>query len=119
MMSCTPVGGTPSITGGGSSYARTTVLVSADEPAFAGHYPGFPVFPGACVLEYIHRSVLAVGPQFGQPSVELVAVKSVRFLRPVFAGDMLSIEIDLCREGEHWSCVATASTERGRVVQAN
>lgn len=100
----------------GPAYVRTTVTVGADEPAFAGHYPGLAIYPGACVLEYLHRSFLSGG--FAEEPLELRKLRAVRFTGPVFPGDVLTIDVDVRRDGEQWLCAATASSHRGQVATA-
>ena len=36
---------------------RSTLQIAADHPAFSGHFPGFPVFPGAALLDEMLRSI--------------------------------------------------------------
>lgn len=101
----------------GPAKVRATVTVDADEPAFAGHYPGFAIFPGACVLEYLHRATLA--GDFGDEQWELLKMKTVRFVGPVFAGDVLTIDVDVRRQGAQWIAAATARSVRGPVASAD
>ncbi|MFD5418013.1 3-hydroxyacyl-ACP dehydratase FabZ family protein [Streptomyces sp. NPDC127069] len=92
---------------------RTTVRIDADERVFPGHYPGFPIFPGVCVVELVHRSALATAPG---ARVTLRAVESTRFLSPVFPGDRLTVELKWTRREGHWRCEAVAATDRGRAA---
>ncbi|MFF5428027.1 MULTISPECIES: 3-hydroxyacyl-ACP dehydratase FabZ family protein [unclassified Streptomyces] len=57
--------------------------------AFPGHYPGFPVFPGVCLVEYADQCVLADLAGRGQRA-ELAAVDRCRFRDPVLPGDELT-----------------------------
>lgn len=111
-----PVEGVPRITGASSTQARTTISIRPDEPVFAGHYPGFPVLPGVCVVEYAHRSALVTAPKSLLP-MELVAIESARFISPVFPGDELQIEVSGCHDGGHWRCEALGSTVRGPAAE--
>ena len=66
--------------------------VPVDHPAFAGHFPGQPLLPGALllseVLEAVQR-VPAIAARLGaQPTLA-----AVKFLAPVRPGDALSIEL--------------------------
>ncbi|WP_347178150.1 hotdog domain-containing protein [Streptomyces sp. LX-29] len=116
LSSVTPVDGTPEILESGAgdgARARTRVTVTEDsEKVFVGHYPGFPIFPGVCIVEYVHRSALATFPEPGE-AWSLAAVESTRFLSPVFPGDTLTTEITWTRRGDGWRCQAVAGTERG------
>lgn len=80
--------------GGGITIART---LAAGEPFFAGHYPGFPIFPGVFVIEAVHQAVrhaLAAGGGAGV----LEEIRSARFVAPVRPGDDL-----VCRCVFTWS----------------
>ncbi|CAL9399654.1 hypothetical protein [Streptomyces sp. Tu 3180] len=91
----------------------TRFTVSADETVLPGHYPGFPILPGVCLVEYVHRSVLATAPA-GEPEPELVAVESTRFTGPVYPGDALSADIDWKPvDGPAWQCRAKVRSGRG------
>ena len=92
--------------------AVTTVAVEPSEEVFAGHYPGFPIFPGVCVVECVHRGVLATA----EAPVTLTAVESTRFVSPVFPGDELTIEITSSWQDSTLRCRAVVSTARGRAA---
>ena len=89
------------------------VPIRATEPVFAGHYPGFPVLPGVCVVECVHRAALATLPE---PALVLTAVDSARFLGPVRPGDDLSVALDWSADGDAWCCRARAGTAGGRTA---
>lgn len=66
--------------------------VPVDHPAFAGHFPGQPLLPGALLLSEVMeaaRRVPAVSARLGaQPTLA-----AVKFLAPVRPGDVLTIEL--------------------------
>lgn len=103
------------------------VRVDPAEPVFAGHYPGFPIFPGVCVVECVHRTALAApptAPPTGSPpagsspaGLVLAAVESTRFLSPVFPHDELTIRLTWSPDGPQWRCTADVRSLRGRVAQ--
>ncbi|GGZ35851.1 hypothetical protein GCM10010387_32570 [Streptomyces inusitatus] len=110
-----PVRAVPEIASGPGEPPRTVVQVDADERVFPGHYPGFPIFPGVCVVEQVRRSALATVPaEAGKVIVR--AVESTRFLSPVFPGDRLTVELKWSPRNGAWRCEAVASTERGRAA---
>lgn len=93
-----------------SQTSRTRVTVSADEPVFPGHYPGFPIFPGVCEVEYVHLSALLTAP--GGP-VELVALDSARFTGPVHPGDRIDIDLRWTTTDDTVVCSASVRGPRG------
>lgn len=59
-----------------------------DHPSFAGHFPGFPVLPGAVLLdEALHAIQCTRGID-----LEKWQITSVKFLSVVHPGDALCLE---------------------------
>jgi 3-hydroxyacyl-[acyl-carrier-protein] dehydratase len=86
---------------------EVTIRIDPDEPVFAGHYPGFAIFPGMCVVEVVHRGALLTAPaEAGE--LTMAAMESVRFVAPVFPDDELTVAIEWRQDGEHWHCSAKA-----------
>ena len=69
---------------------RRTLLIGADHPALAGHFPGNPLIPGALlldeVLHAIEQAERAARPQAWQIDV-------VKFLRPARAAEPLQLTL--------------------------
>jgi 3-hydroxyacyl-[acyl-carrier-protein] dehydratase len=68
--------------------AQRTFTVPADHPAFAGHFPGMPVLPGAALLDavlHVLEEDLALDPVEWQ-------ITAAKFLEPVRPGDVLRVE---------------------------
>jgi 3-hydroxyacyl-[acyl-carrier-protein] dehydratase len=68
--------------------AARTFTVPADHPAFAGHFPGMPILPGAALLDAVLHMLeedLAFNPLEWQ-------ITSAKFLAPVRPGDVLVVE---------------------------
>ncbi|WP_156727252.1 3-hydroxyacyl-ACP dehydratase FabZ family protein [Streptomyces apocyni] len=90
--------------------------VGTAETVLPGHYPGFPIFPGVCLVECAHQSALATVPD-GAKGAELEAVESTRFTGPVFPGDTVDISLGWKATGDgHWQCRAKLTTERGNAA---
>ena len=74
--------------------------VTANEPFFAGHFPGYPVMPGVLMIEAIAQvgAVALLGlPENKGKLAFFAGVDEVRFKRQVVPGDTLRIEVTLTR----------------------
>ncbi|WP_431774997.1 3-hydroxyacyl-ACP dehydratase FabZ family protein [Streptomyces cucumeris] len=111
----TPVQSLPRVLTAGPDRGTTRVPVGPGERVFPGHYPGFSIFPGVCVVEHVHLSALAAPPEPGRV-LRLEAIESTRFLSPVFPGDALEVELTWEHKEGRWRCKGVASTGRGRAA---
>ena len=66
------------------------ITIAADHPAYAGHFPNFPVLPGAVLLDEVLRAI--AGERGGNLNVWRIA--SAKFLGAVRPGDALRVEFD-------------------------
>jgi 3-hydroxymyristoyl/3-hydroxydecanoyl-(acyl carrier protein) dehydratase len=62
--------------------------IAADHPAFAGHFPAFPVLPGAVLLD----AALAAIQQARGLDTTAWRIASAKFLGLVRPGDVLAVE---------------------------
>lgn len=72
------------------SRVEATVDITGDEPVFAGHYPDFPILPGVCVLDCVHRTALASA----RSPIELEEVERCRFTAGVRPDGVLRVCLD-------------------------
>jgi len=74
--------------------------VTAAEPCFQGHFPGYPIFPGVLIIEALAQlgAVAALSVSENKDKIVLFAgVDGFRFRQPVFPGDTLNLEVRFTR----------------------
>ncbi len=74
--------------------------VSANEPVFQGHFPGFPLMPGVYMLEAMAQvggilMIKSLGLEIGKYAVVFAGIDEARFKRPVYPGDQLIMELEV------------------------
>ena len=73
--------------------------VSANEPHFAGHFPGFPIMPGVLIVEAIAQAggalLLTEVPDRDNKLMVFTGIERARFRKPVVPGDQLRIEVEV------------------------
>lgn len=107
--SCTPLRDDGERLPSSPDITRVRYRIEPDDEIFAGHYPGFPVFPGVCLVECAHRAIVANATE----PLWLAAVESTRFTAPTFPGDTLTVSVRSERTTDGLRCVAEAGTDRG------
>lgn len=94
--------------------------VSANEPFFAGHFPGMPVMPGVLIIEALAQASAALF--LSEMEIEdrdrkvflFAGIDECRFRRQVVPGDVLRLEaevIQLRARAARMRCVATVDGE--------
>lgn len=74
--------------------------VSANEPYFQGHFPGYPVMPGVLVIEamaQVGAVAILLLPEFAGRIALFAGIDKARFRRQVVPGDQLHIEVEVLR----------------------
>jgi 3-hydroxyacyl-[acyl-carrier-protein] dehydratase len=71
--------------------------VSANEPHFNGHFPGYPIMPGVLMVEAIAQAggalLLTEIPDREEKLMVFTGIDSAKFRKPVVPGDQLRIEV--------------------------
>ncbi len=71
--------------------------VTINEPFFQGHFPGYPIMPGALVVEAIAQAggvlLMPEVPDRHKKLMVFTGIERAKFRRPIVPGDQLRIEI--------------------------
>lgn len=97
--------------------------VSANEPFFNGHFPGYPVMPGVLILEAMAQAAGILGFRTNDSKPDennvylFVGIDKARFRRQVGPGDQLRIEVTLERVARGmWQFNADATVDGERAA---
>ncbi|MDE0210923.1 MAG: 3-hydroxyacyl-ACP dehydratase FabZ, partial [Boseongicola sp.] len=97
--------------------------VTINEPFFAGHFPGEPVFPGVYMVEAMAQTsavIAGVGLDLVERKVAIyfMAMDGVKFRRKVVPGDVLRMEINKLRGGSKvWKFRGVATVDGGTACE--
>ena len=73
--------------------------VTINEPFFQGHFPGFPIMPGALVVEAIAQAggvlLMPEVPDRDKKLMVFTSIERAKFRKPVVPGDQLRIEVSV------------------------
>jgi len=73
--------------------------VTINEPFFQGHFPGYPIMPGALVVEAIAQTggvlLMPEVPDRDKKLMVFTGIERAKFRRPVVPGDQLRIEVNV------------------------
>lgn len=99
--------------------------IPTDNPFLAGHFPGFPLWPGALLLEAMAQAtavyLLQSREGLREDEVPVLGAVDCRFLQPVFPGERICYRAELVRQvGDLGLFAVTASRDsevvaRGRI----
>jgi 3-hydroxyacyl-[acyl-carrier-protein] dehydratase len=92
--------------------------VAFNEPFFQGHFPDYPIMPGALILEGMGQAGCAmIGHRDGASrSIYLAAIESGRFKRPVLPGDVIIYEVESRNERAARGRFVCSAKVDGKVV---
>jgi len=98
--------------------ARSICTVPKTSTVFEGHFPGYPLMPGALLLECMAQTtgwlLIAVGGFNSMPF--MAGVKEAKFRTAVFPGDELEIEGRVVHEGSGYAVGEGKGRRNGKVV---
>lgn len=94
--------------------------VTANEPHFNGHFPGFPVMPGVLIVEAMAQAagilVAKLAPHTRGRIMFLASVEDAKFRKPVVPGDQMRLEMKLLRLKHTVAKMQGVATVDGQVV---
>ena len=76
--------------------AGATVRLLPESPVYQGHFPGYPITPGVCLVEI---ALELFSEREGRP-VRLVAAKNIKFMSPVLPTETTELRFNLAGEGD-------------------
>ena len=71
--------------------AGATIRLLPESPVYQGHFPGYPITPGVCLVEI---SLELMGKK------RLVAAKNIKFTNPVLPTETTELRFNVGGEGE-------------------
>ena len=82
-----------------------TVRLLPDSAVYAGHFPGYPITPGVCLVQIALELIEEMAGQAGHDDKKgrLVAAKNIKFTSPVFPAEGSELRFNLAGKGENWS----------------
>ena len=78
-----------------------TVRLLPESPVYRGHFPGYPITPGVCLVEIALELMEEMAGQAGK--VRLVAAKNIKFTSPIMPEAETLLRFKLDGEGENRS----------------
>jgi 3-hydroxyacyl-[acyl-carrier-protein] dehydratase len=94
--------------------------VTANEPHFTGHFPGYAVMPGVLIVEAMAQVggilVTVLAPHTRGKLMLLASVENAKFRKPVVPGDQLRIEMKLSKLKKNIAKMQGIATVDGQVV---
>jgi 3-hydroxyacyl-[acyl-carrier-protein] dehydratase len=107
----------------GDNYAVGIKSVTANEPHFAGHFPGKPVMPGVLIVEAMAQTAGAICinniPGSKASLVYFMTIDNAKFRRPVVPGDRLELHVrKLKNRGNIWKYACEAIVDGTKVAEA-
>jgi len=103
---------------GKSVEARTSF--DADDPMFAGHFPGNPIVPGVILTEALAQAAgiaAASGfPERARPLFLLSAIRTMKFLQAVRPGDQIDLHAEKIAATDRLLQFQVAATVKGNVA---
>ena len=86
--------------------AGATVRLLPESPVYQGHFPGYPITPGVCLVEIALELIAAMADQVGHDEkVRLVGAKNIKFTSPIIPTEGTELRFNLGGEGSERTVV--------------
>ena len=87
--------------------AGATIRLLPDSPVYKGHFPGYPITPGVCLVEIALELIAEMADQVGHDKgevghderVRLVGAKNIKFTNPIIPSEATELRFNLGGEG--------------------
>ena len=77
-----------------------TIRLLPDSPVYQGHFPGYPITPGVCLVEIALELIAEMAGQAGHDEkVRLVGAKNIKFTSPIIPAEGTELRFNLGGEG--------------------
>lgn len=77
-----------------------TIRLLPESPVYQGHFPGYPITPGVCLVEIALELIAEMAGQAGHDEkVRLVGAKNIKFTSPVIPAEGMELRFNLGGEG--------------------
>ena len=87
--------------------AGATIRLLPESPVYQGHFPGYPITPGVCLVEIALELMGEMADQVGHDDsvghdgkVRLVAAKNIKFMSPVLPTETTELRFNIAGEGD-------------------
>ena len=80
--------------------AGATIRLLPESPVYQGHFPGYPITPGVCLVEIALELIAEMAGQAGHDEkVRLVGAKNIKFTSPIIPVEGMELRFNLGGEG--------------------
>ena len=80
--------------------AGATIRLLPESPVYKGHFPGYPITPGVCLVEIALELIAEMADQVGHDDrVRLVGAKNIKFTSPIIPAEGTELRFNLGGEG--------------------
>ena len=80
--------------------AGATIRLLPESPVYKGHFPGYPITPGVCLVEIALELIAEMADQVGHDErVRLVGAKNIKFTSPILPAEGTELRFNLGGEG--------------------